>query len=119
MSMLRNVLVLAVVTGGAVTPGPADPAKGRSWGGKRGVEAVEGKWRAVKFIHSDRETVPGTDDDPFVITVTGGKIDFAGVATAAVADLDTTTDPKCLDFKVGVASGVLKADSVYESVYKR
>jgi len=116
--MLRNVLVLAVVMGVAVASAPADPPKELSGEAKRELKALEGKWRAVKFIHSDRETVLGTDD-PFVITVTGGKIDFAGVATAAVADLDPTTDPKCLDFKVGVASGVLKADSVYESVYKR
>jgi uncharacterized protein (TIGR03067 family) len=119
MTMPRNALALAVVMGVAVASAPADLPKEPPGEAKRELKALEGKWRAVKFIHSDRETVPGTDDDPFVITVTGGKIDFAGVATAAVADLDPTTDPKCLDFKAGMGSGVLKAGAVYESVYKR
>jgi uncharacterized protein (TIGR03067 family) len=110
---------VVVLAGLLLTATPTDPPKKLPDAAKKELKALEGKWRAVKFIHSDRETVPGTDDDPFLVTVTGVKIDFAGVATAVVADLDTTADPKCIDFKVGVASGVLKADSVHESVYKR
>ena len=117
--MRTNGLVLAVAAGVALSTAAADPPKDLSGEAKRELKALEGKWRAVKFLHADRETVPGTDDDPFVITVAGGKIDFAGVATAEVTDLDPTTDPKCLDFKARVGSGLLKAGSVYESVYKR
>jgi uncharacterized protein (TIGR03067 family) len=116
--MRTNGLVLAVAI--VVSPAAAaDPPKELSAEAKRELKALEGKWRVVKILHSDRETVPGTEDDPFVIAITGGKIDFAGVATAAVADLDLMTDPKCLDFKVRVGSGVLKAGAVYEAVYKR
>jgi uncharacterized protein (TIGR03067 family) len=110
---------VVLLAGLLVTSGSAVPSKELSEAAKKELKALEGKWRAVRFIHFDRETAPRTDDDPFLVTVTGGKIDFAGVAAAAVADLDPTSDPKCLDFKVGVASGILKADSMYESVYKR
>lgn len=105
--------------GMAVTSAPAGPPKELSGKAKRELKAMEGKWRAMKFLHADRETVPGTTDDAFIVTIAGGKIDFAGVAAAAITDLDPTTDPKCLDFKVREDSGVLKENSVYESVYKR
>jgi len=118
--MRTNGLVLAVaVAVVAISAAGADPPKELSAEAKRELKALGGKWRAVKFLHADRETVPGTDDDSFVITITGGKIDLAGVATAEVIDLDPATDPKCLDFKAGMGSGVLKASAVYESVYKR
>jgi uncharacterized protein (TIGR03067 family) len=117
--MLRNAFAAAVVTAGVVTSAPADPPRGLSGAAKRELRALEGKWRAVRFLHSDRETVPGADGDPFVVTIAGGKIDFAGVATAEVTDLDPATDPKCLDFTARGESGVLKAGAAYESVYKR
>jgi uncharacterized protein (TIGR03067 family) len=117
--MLRNAFALAIVAGVAVTSAPADPPRGLSGAAKLELKALEGKWRAEKFLHSDRETVPGADGDPFVVTIAGGKIDFAGVATAEVTDLDPATDPRCLDFTARAGSGVLKAGSTYESVYKR
>ena len=79
------------------------------------MKALEGKWRAVKFLHSDRETTP----DGLVVEFKGDAIDFAGVATATVVVLDPATDPKCLDFEAQVGSGVFKKGSTYESVYKR
>jgi hypothetical protein len=80
---------------------------------------LEGRWRAVRFVPADRETAPGGEDDPFVVTIAGGRIDLAGVATAEVTALDPATDPKCLDFQVRAGAGVLKTGSSYESVYKR
>ena len=32
--------------------------------------------------------------------------------------MDSATDPKCLDFKARVGSGLFKKGSTYESVYK-
>lgn len=117
--MPRIAFALAFVTGVTATSAPGDPPRGLSGAAKTELKALEGKWRAEKFLHADRETIPGADGDPFVVTITGGEIDFAGVATAEVTDLDPATNPKCLDFKARSASGVLKAGAVYESVYKR
>jgi uncharacterized protein (TIGR03067 family) len=112
--MLRNVFVLAVVMGVAVTSAPADPPKELSKEAKKELKALEGKWRVVKFTHSDRETTPGEGDYAVVVEFKGKTIDFAGSATGVVVEVDTTTDPKCLDFK-----GLYKKDTIYESVYKR
>jgi hypothetical protein len=74
----------------------ADSPKEQSRKAKRDLKALEGEWRAVKFLHSHRETTP----DGLVVEFKGDAIDFAGVATATVVVLDPATDPKCLDFKV-------------------
>jgi uncharacterized protein (TIGR03067 family) len=113
--MLRNVFALALAVGASTAPALADPPKGLSGEAKRELKALEGKWRAVKFLHADRETAP----DALIVELKGDTIDFAGVAAGEVVALDTTTGPKCLDFKVRVGSGVLKKGSTYESVYRR
>jgi uncharacterized protein (TIGR03067 family) len=117
--MKRSVFALAIAVGVMVAEATAEPPEKLSGAAKRELKALEGKWRAVKFLHSDRETTPGADDDPFVVTVAGGGIDFGGVATVEVADIDPTSDPTCLDLKVRSGSGVFKTGSSYESVYKR
>lgn len=94
--------------------GPAAPSKELPEAAKKELKALEGKWRVVKFLHSDRETTPGTGEDEVTVEFKGGTIDFAGSATGSVVALDPTTDPKCLDFK-----GLYKKDTIYESVYKR
>jgi uncharacterized protein (TIGR03067 family) len=116
--MRRNLVAIALALGAVVAPAVADPPKELPDGVKRELKALEGRWRAVKFLHADRETVPGTKDDPFVVMLKGGEIDFGGVAAAEVADLDPAADPKCLDFRVRVGSGALAKGSAYESVYR-
>jgi uncharacterized protein (TIGR03067 family) len=113
--MLRNVFALAIVLAAVIAPVLADAPKELSREAKRELKALEGKWRAVKFLHSDRETTP----DDLVVEFKGDTIDIAGVVTAVVVELDPTTVQKCLDFKVGVGSGILKKGETYESVYKR
>ncbi|HJZ58586.1 MAG TPA: TIGR03067 domain-containing protein [Gemmataceae bacterium] len=98
--------------------GPAAPSKELPEAAKKELKALEGKWRVVKFLHSDRDTTPGTGEDEVTVEFKGNTIDFAKAATGVVAELDPATDPKCLDFKAQVGSGVFKKDSTYESVYK-
>lgn len=97
--------------------GPAVPSKELSEEAKKELKGLEGKWRVVKFLHADRETTPEAGED-VVVEFKGNTIDFAGAATGAVVALDPATDPKCLDFKTPMGSGVFKADATYESVYR-
>ena len=105
------VVVLAGLLAGS---GPVAPTKELPEAAKNELRALEGKWRVVKFLHSDRESTPGTGEDEVTVEFKGGTIDFAGSATGVVVELDPATDPKCLDFK-----GLYKKDTIYESVYKR
>src|SRR5262245_29395305 len=111
MSYHGSVVVLAALFAVA---GPMSPQKELPEAARKELKALEGKWRVVKFLHSDRETTPGTGDDEVVVEFKGNTIDFAGSATGVVVDLDPTTDPKCLDFK-----GLYQKDAIYESVFKR
>ena len=110
-----SVVLLAGLLAAA---GPAAPSKGLPEAAKKELRSLEGKWRVAKFLHSDRETTPGEGDDAVVVEFKGNTIDFAGSATGVVVELDPATDPKCLDFKALVGSGVFKKGSTYESVYK-
>jgi uncharacterized protein (TIGR03067 family) len=108
-------LVLTAAVGGTAL---AETPKELSGAARRELRILEGKWRVVRFLHSDRETTSGTGDDEVVVKFKGDTIDFAGSAAGAVVELDPATDPKCLDFKALVGSGVFKKGSTYESVYK-
>jgi uncharacterized protein (TIGR03067 family) len=110
---------VVVLAGLLVASGPAAPPKEVPEAAKKELKALEGKWRVVKFLHADRETNPGTDEDEVTVEFKGDTVDFAGAATGVVAELDPATDPKCFDFKVAAGSGVFKAGTTYESVYKR
>ena len=105
---------VVVVAGLLAVSGLAAPSKELPEAAKKELKALEGKWRVVKFLHSDRETTPGEGDDAVVVEFKGNTIDFAGSATGEVVEVDPTTDPKCLDFK-----GLYKKDTIYESVFKR
>jgi uncharacterized protein (TIGR03067 family) len=109
---------LVVLAGLLVASGPAAPPGELSEGARKELKALEGKWRVTKFLHADRETNPGAGEDEVTVEFKGGAIDFAGVATGVVAELDPATDPKCFDFQVSSGSGVFKTGSTYESVYK-
>jgi uncharacterized protein (TIGR03067 family) len=112
--MLGKVFALAMVMEVAIAPGLADAPKNLSGAAKRELKTLEGKWRIVKILFSDREATP----DGHVFEFKGGTIDFDRSATGAVVALDPATNPKCLDFKMRVAFGVLKKGSTYESVFK-
>jgi uncharacterized protein (TIGR03067 family) len=118
MMIHRQVFLLALVIR-LVGPILADPPRKLPEAAKKELKALQGKWRVVKFLHSDRETTPGTGDDAVVVEFKGDTVDFDGSAAGTVVELDPTTDPKCLDFKIRVGSGVFKKGSTYESVYKR
>jgi uncharacterized protein (TIGR03067 family) len=113
--MLRNVFALAMVLGVAIAPMLADAPNDLSGEAKLELKTLEGSWRIVKILFSDREATP----DGLVFAIKGDTIDFDRSATGAVVALDSATDPKCLDFKMRVEFGVLKKDSTYESVFKR
>jgi uncharacterized protein (TIGR03067 family) len=115
--IIRHVFLLAVGIG-VVGPILADAPKELPKGAKQALQALRGKWRVVKLLHADRETTPGRGDVERVIEFKGRTIDFAGSAAGVVVALDPTTDPKCLDFKARVGSGVFKKGSTYGSVYK-
>jgi uncharacterized protein (TIGR03067 family) len=105
---------VVVLAGFLAASGPVAPAEELPEAAKQELKSLEGKWRVAKFVHSDRETHPGTGEDEVLVEFKGGTIDFDGSATGVVVSLDPTTDPKCLDFK-----GLYKKDTIYESVYKR
>jgi uncharacterized protein (TIGR03067 family) len=113
-SAMPNYGSVAVLAGLLAASGPAAPSKELPEAAKQELKALEGKWRVVRFLHSDRETTPGEGDEAVVVEFRGDTIDFDGSATGVVVGLDPTTDPRCLDFK-----GLYKKDTIYESVYKR
>ncbi len=109
---------VVVLTGLLAAAGLAAPSKELPEAAKKELKALSGKWRVVKFLHSDRETIPGTGEDAVIVEFKGNTIDFAKAATGVIDDLDQATNPKCLDFKARVGSGAFKKGSTYESVYK-
>jgi uncharacterized protein (TIGR03067 family) len=106
----KQACVLAIVLG-ILAPTLADPPKKLP---SKELKAIEGKWTVVKFIHSDRETTP----DEVTVEFKAGTINFAQAAAGEVVELEPTTDPKCLDFKIKTGSGALKEGAAYESIYK-
>ena len=93
---------------------PGRPAEGTD---RRGEEGVEGPPRKVEGCEVSAFR-PRHDPGEVIVEFKGDTIDFAGTAKGAVVGLDPATDPKCLDFKVPVGSGLLKKGSTYESVYR-
>jgi uncharacterized protein (TIGR03067 family) len=102
-----------------VPPIPVEPPKELPEAAKKALKTLEGKWRFVKILHFDRESVPGTGEDTLTVEFKGKTINFDNMATGAVVALDAGTDPKCLDFTVPKGFGVLKKGAIYESIYKR
>src|SRR5262245_19730247 len=78
---------------------------------RKEMKALQGQWRVVKCVHSDRETIAGEDDGAIIVEFKGNTIDFDSVASGTIAELDPATDPKCLDFKTPTGSGVFKPGS--------
>lgn len=97
---------------------PADPPKELPPAAKDELKTLEGKWKVVKVLHPDLATTPAADGYEAIVAFKGSAIDFNGAGAGEVIELDPATDPKCLDFKVGKESGVLKEGATCESVYK-
>jgi uncharacterized protein (TIGR03067 family) len=91
----------------------ADPPK-LSEAAVKELKKLEGKWQIQKEVASDRERDRSADPDG-VIEFRGHKVIAEGKEAGAVAAIDPTTDPKCLDLKIdeGPAKGM-----VAEAVYK-
>src|SRR6185312_3774916 len=85
---------------------------------KRELKTLEGKWRVEKVLHFERETTPGSADDPLIFEFNGNRIDFAKASSGAVVGLDPATTPRCMDFRPLEGFGIFKKGSTYESVYK-
>lgn len=97
---------------------PADPPKELPAAAKEELKALERKWKVMKVLHPDHEATPAADGYEVIVTFKGSAIDFNGAGAGEVIALDPATEPKCLDFKVGKGSGVLKPGAICESVYK-
>lgn len=109
---------VVVLTGFLAVSGPQAPSKGPPDPAKKELKALEGKWRVVKFVHSDRETILGMGEDEVTVEYKGNTIDSAGSAAGVIAEPDPAADPKCLNLKAREGSGVFRTGSTYESVYK-
>jgi uncharacterized protein (TIGR03067 family) len=117
--MLKHLYLLALLLIAVDTvPMWADPPKELSDAARKELKTLEGKWRVVRFVHSDRETAPEDGDDPIIVEFRGDTIDFAGSANGMVVDLEPAANPKGLDFMTRMAAGIFKKDSTCESVYK-
>jgi uncharacterized protein (TIGR03067 family) len=115
----RHTWISALVGGLVVVPSLFGAApKELPEGAQKELKALEGKWRVVKVVFSDREAVHDEDSD-LVFSFKGSAIDFAKSGSGVVVALDAATDPRCLDFKMLKGFGVLKEGATYESVYKR
>lgn len=112
----RKCFVLAIVLGMAGgTPLRADSPKVV----KKELKALEGKWKKVKFVHFDVESVKEPGDDDVIVEFKGDRIEFNGSAVGAIVELDAAADPKCLDFKIrSGGDGIFRKGSTYESSYK-
>jgi uncharacterized protein (TIGR03067 family) len=117
--LMKHVIMLALAMAVIdVSPIRADPPKELSNAAKKELKTLEGKWRVVRFVHCCRETAPENGDDPIVVEFMGNIIDFAGSATGVVVELEAGANPKGIDFRTRIATGLFKMDSTYESVYK-
>jgi len=111
--------MLAVVFGlVGVTPLVAETPKELPEAATRELKTLKGKWRIEKVLHFDRETTPGSADDPLIFEFKGNTIRFSESSSGTVVELDPSTTPKCLDFSPLQGFGIFKKDSIYESVYK-
>jgi uncharacterized protein (TIGR03067 family) len=108
---------VVVLAGLLAALGPVASSKELSEGAKKELKALEGKWEVVKVIFSDREAIHD-EENRLIFTFKGNSIDFAKSGLGIIVELDPSTDPKCLDFKLLKEFGVLRKGSTYESIYR-
>jgi len=80
------------------------------------VKKLEGKWKAAKMVVNGEEQ-PEPAEAMF-IEFKGRKVRFMDSDLLEIAGVDTSTDPKCIDFKAVIDFAEIAKDKVYEGVYK-
>jgi uncharacterized protein (TIGR03067 family) len=115
-AMLYHGLVV-MLAGLLAVSGAGAPSQELPEAAKKEIKALEGRWGVVKVVFFDRESIHDPDDR-LIFAFKGNTIDFAKSGAGVIVELDSGTDPKCLDFKLLKGFGVLKKDATYESAYK-
>ena len=110
--MLATLLALALAT-------PAEPPKEKekefTADAKKDLKKLEGVWKAVKGVKDGEDE---TDDEEVLVEFKGPRMLVKDQEFLEVTGLDTTTDPKLIDFKTVVDRGALKKGTVFEGIYK-
>jgi uncharacterized protein (TIGR03067 family) len=111
--MLATLLALALAA-------PADPPKEKELteAAKKDLKKLEGVWKAVKGIKDGEEETQNAGEEDLSIEFKGRTMLLKGKEYFEVTGLDTTTDPKFIDFKTVIAAGPLPKGSVFEGIYK-
>src|SRR5687767_11855936 len=110
--MLATLLTLAL----AVPAAPKDKEKELTAAAKKDLTALEGKWKATEILVEGKEEMP--PEAEAIAEFKGRKFLIAGKEVFDIANLDPSTDPKCLDFKALADMGEIRKDTVYEGIYK-
>ena len=108
--MVATLLALAL----AVPAAPKEKEKELTEAAKKDLKKLEGTWKAVKG------TKDGEDmgDEDVSIEFKGRTLLLKGQELLEVTGMDTTTDPKCIDFKAIAESGPISKGTVFEGIYK-
>lgn len=109
--MIAMILALSLVV-------PTADAKEKelSDAAKKELKKLEGGWKATEIIVEGKEETPPDADT--VVTFKGRKFLFGDKELFDIANLDPSTDPKCLDFKALADMGEIQKGTVYEGIYK-
>ena len=111
--MFATLVTLAL----AAPAAPDDKEKELPDASKKELKALEGKWGAAKLT-IDGNDAPAPEDDNRIIEFKGRKFLLGGKEFFHVAALDSTTDPKLIDFKGLADMGEIRKGTTYEAIYK-
>jgi uncharacterized protein (TIGR03067 family) len=115
------VLALSAVDAApiALAARPAEPPKEKekelTEAAKKDLKKLEGVWKPVKGI---KDGVEETDDEDVALEFKGRTLLVKDMEFLEITGLDTTTDPKLIDFKTVADRGPLKKGTVFEGIYK-
>lgn len=109
--MLAAVVALALV----VPAAPKDKEKELTEAAKKDLKKLEGVWKGVKGVKDGEEA---KDDEEVLVEFKGRTLLFKDMEFLEITGLDTTTDPKLIDFKTVVDRGPLRKGTVFEGIYK-
>ena len=113
-----TALILFSLTAPAEPPKEKDREKEFSAEAKKELKKLEGKWRIVKLATADKESEAKDQEAYFVFKgaeVTLTSADKPKTETLHITALDTTTDPKCIDF---LEKREGRPDRTLEGIYK-
>jgi uncharacterized protein (TIGR03067 family) len=85
---------------------------------KKDLKTLQGAWKAVKGVKDGEEETPKMGTEDVILEFKDRALLFNGKEFLTVTALDTSTDPKCIDFKVAVDRGPLTKGAVFEGIYK-